>query len=82
MTNLFPEWRVNMKSGKCIKCSSSNVYVKEYELNPITLNGKRVANESYICTDCGFFETYISDKDALSKIVRYAEKIGDWKKAK
>ncbi len=71
-----------MKSGKCIKCNSSNVYVKEYELNTITLNGKRIANESYICADCGYFETYITDKDALSKIVTRAENLGDWKKAK
>jgi hypothetical protein len=71
-----------MKSGKCSQCGSSNVYVKEYELYTITLNGKRVANESYICTDCGYFETYVSDKDALSNIVQRAEKIGDWKKAK
>jgi len=71
-----------VKNGKCIKCNSSNVYVKEYELNTITLNGKRIANESYVCTDCGYFETYITDKDALSKIITRAEKLGDWKKVK
>jgi len=36
----------------------------------------------YIRTDCGYFETYIIDKDALSKIVTRAGKLGDWKKAK
>jgi len=71
-----------MKSGKCIKCHSSNVYVKAYEINSILINGKQVANESYICADCGYFETYVTDKDALGKIVARVEKIGDWKKVK
>ena len=71
-----------MKSGTCIKCQSPNVYVKEYELNTLTLNGKRVAQESYVCVNCGYFETYITDKDALSKMSARAEKLGDWKKVK
>lgn len=71
-----------MKNGKCIKCNSDNVFAKEYELNALTLNGTRIANQSYICADCGYFETYITDKDALSKIVARAEKLGDWKKVK
>jgi len=29
-----------MKSGKCIKCNSSNVFVKAHELNKFTLNKK------------------------------------------
>jgi hypothetical protein len=70
-----------MKNGICIKCNSSHVYVKEYELGTITLNGNRIANESYVCTDCGYFETYITDRDALGKIIARAEKLGDWKKA-
>ena len=71
-----------MKSGKCTKCNTTNVFVKEYELNTWMLNGKRIANESYICTNCGYFETYITDKEALSKIVTRAEQLGDWKKAR
>ncbi|MBM3150655.1 MAG: hypothetical protein FJZ96_00380 [Chloroflexi bacterium] len=71
-----------MKNGKCIKCTSDNVFVKEYELNTLTLNGTRIANQSYICTDCGYFETYITDKAALGKIITRAEKLGDWKKVK
>lgn len=71
-----------MKSGKCPKCNSSNVYFKEYALNSVSLDGKRVASVDYICTDCGYFETYITDKDALSKVVTRAEKLGDWKKAR
>lgn len=69
-----------MKNGRCIKCSSSEVYVKAYELNALTLNGKLIANESYVCVNCGYFETYITDRDALGKIITRAEKLGDWKK--
>lgn len=71
-----------MKNGKCPKCNSSSVYFKEYALDMVTLDGKRVEYVNYLCTDCGYFETYITDKDALSKIPKRAEKLGDWKKAK
>ena len=70
-----------MKNGKCPKCDSSNVYFKPYALDVVTLDGKRVEYVDYVCTDCGYFETYITDKEALSKIPRRAEKLGDWKKA-
>jgi predicted nucleic-acid-binding Zn-ribbon protein len=71
-----------MKNGKCPKCNSTKVYFKEYALDALTLDGKRVENISYICTDCGYVETYVTDKDALGKIPVRAEKLGDWKKAK
>jgi predicted nucleic-acid-binding Zn-ribbon protein len=70
-----------MKSGTCPKCSSSNVYFKPYALDKVTLDGRGVEYVDYVCTDCGYFETYISDKDALSQIPKRAEKLGDWKKA-
>lgn len=57
-----------MKSGKCPKCDSSSIYFKEYALDNVTLDGKNVAYVDYVCTDCGYFETYITDKNALSKI--------------
>ena len=70
-----------MKSGTCPKCDSSNVYFKPYALDNVTLDGKGVEYVDYVCTACGYFETYITDKDALSKIPVRAEKLGDWKKA-
>ena len=70
-----------MKSGMCLKCKSSSVYYKVYALNNVSLDGKYVEYVDYICTDCGYFETYIADKIALSKIPKLAEKSGDWKKA-
>ena len=71
-----------MKSGKCPKCDSSNVYFKPYALDKVTLDGRSVEYVGYVCTDCGYFETYITSKDALSRIPELAEKLGDWKKAK
>jgi len=72
---------LTMKSGKYPKCNSSNVYFKEYALDAVNLDRKWVEHVSYICTDCGYFETYITNKDALGRIVARAEKLGDWMKA-
>jgi hypothetical protein len=71
-----------MKNGTCPKCDSSNVYFKPYALDKVTLDGRGVEYVDYVCTDCGYFETYITSKDALSRIPKLAEKLGDWKKAK
>lgn len=54
----------------------------QYALDKVTLDGKGVEYVDYVCTDCGYIETYITDKNALSKIPVKAEKLGDWKKAK
>ena len=71
-----------MKSGTCPKCNSTHVYFKDYELAEVRMNGKQVQYTAYICTDCGYFETYITDSNALKQIPVRAEKLGDWKKAK
>ena len=70
-----------MKSGTCPKCSSSHVYFKPYALDKIAVDGRGVEYVNYICTECGYFETYITDQNALGRIVVRAEKLGDWKKA-
>jgi predicted nucleic-acid-binding Zn-ribbon protein len=71
-----------MKSGTCPKCNSSNVYFKAYALDKVTLDGRGVEYVDYVCTDCGYIETYITDTEALGRIPKLAEKLGDWKKAK
>lgn len=70
-----------MKHGTCPKCNTTNVYFKEYALDKVTLDGNGVKYVNYVCTDCGYFETYITDEDALGKIPVRAEKLGDWKKS-
>jgi len=71
-----------MRNGTCPKCDSANVYFKEFALDKVTLDGKNVEYVNYVCTDCGYFETYITDKYVLSKIFTRAEKMGDWKQVK
>ena len=71
-----------MKNGKCPKCNSTSVYFKPYALDKITLDGTSVEYTDYVCTGCGFFEMYITDQAALSKIPVRAEKLSDWQKAK
>ena len=71
-----------MKNGICPKCNSSNIYFKPYELREVRLHNKLVEYTDYVCSDCGYFETYITDKDAVGKIPVRAKKLGDWKKAK
>lgn len=70
-----------MKSGNRPKCDSPSVYFKEYALDNVTLDRKNVEYVDYVCMDCGYFETYITDKNALTKIPLKAEQLKDWKKA-
>ena len=70
-----------MKSGTCPKCGSTHVYFKPQALDKVTLNGRDIEYVNYVCTECGYFETYITDQDVLGKIAVRAEKLGDWKKA-
>jgi RNase P subunit RPR2 len=71
---------VFMQNGICPKCNSSVVYAKPFALDKVTLDGRSVEYTNYVCTACGYFETYITDRDALGKIPVRAEKLGDWKK--
>lgn len=71
-----------MKSGKCVKCGSENVYMKQQELGEYRIDGRPTETLSYICTDCGFFETFVTDQKRLQSIVERAAKLGDWKKVR
>lgn len=66
-----------MRDGKCPKCKSSMVFVRTYGLDGTTLDGKRVEHDDYVCTECGYYESYITTKSALEKL----QKSPDWKKA-
>ena len=66
-----------MKSGKCPKCGSNNVFAaKDLPLKsgpfgsnsiPISLTSL-AALDNYVCTDCGLVEHYIADPDKLREI--------------
>ena len=70
-----------MKNGKCPKCNSSNVFKNENGLywgehlwvdvwfGTFREGSNEQSNcDVYICTDCGYFEHYLLDKDVLQKV--------------
>jgi transposase-like protein len=65
-----------MRSGKCPSCGSSNVYTKKWGLEPRRLSGRNQVHHDYICTDCGYCESYYTDKEVLRKIAQQWQKVG------
>ncbi|MFL5733449.1 MAG: hypothetical protein ACJ78Q_09615 [Chloroflexia bacterium] len=69
-----------MKSGQCPKCGSfdvrSGAYLPNkqgtYFSNTIPVSGgiypRQVALDNYVCLNCGYLESYISDLEALRRI--------------
>jgi predicted nucleic-acid-binding Zn-ribbon protein len=82
-----------MKSGQCPKCGSFDVrsgqYVphKEgsYNSNTIPVSyglfSHNVALDNYVCMECGYVESYISDIDELRMIADKWPRVGstDWR---
>ncbi len=72
-----------MKQGKCPKCNSQDVYSNcnlryktgAYNSNTIPLTFFRTAGlDNYICTACGYTESYVTDAAALERIKDMWEK--------
>ncbi|MCQ3936425.1 MAG: hypothetical protein DPW18_05185 [Chloroflexi bacterium] len=74
-----------MKDGKCPRCKSDTVYMKRRGLGHGSSGlyiyiSKEFATrpthdvDHYICTTCGYFESYIEDKARLEAVAK------DWKK--
>jgi hypothetical protein len=71
-----------MKNGKCPKCNSTSVFMNRSGIewadeggwvsiwmgSPIDRLGKQSAYDSYICSNCGYFENYILNKDILHEV--------------
>jgi len=76
-----------MKSGKCPKCSKKTVYSSRMGITfhansaMYILNLKEVMimpmkdYTDYVCTSCGYFETYIDDPAKLEKIAGLWQKV-------
>ena len=74
-----------MKQGKCPKCSSTEVYCgSDIKLKtgpfgsnsiPVTLTSI-AALDNYVCTQCGYVESYISDSSKLKEIAIRWPKVG------
>jgi predicted nucleic-acid-binding Zn-ribbon protein len=71
-----------MKSGRCPKCSSDNVYMRKDGLQEsftIVLgfaNTKQARTDDYICLNCGYFERYIENISDFQDIA------GKWNKVR
>jgi predicted nucleic-acid-binding Zn-ribbon protein len=77
-----------LKNGKCPQCGSTNIFTNSngidyggdsYQIELwIGSDDNRSDRQSdfisYICTDCGYFENHITDKEILKEIQK------KWKK--
>ena len=80
------------KMTKCSKCNSDNVFVKNIGIGWGTgimvglgsgwSSGMESTTEweTYLCTDCGYFENYMTKKDWLTRIKSDPKKEG-WRKS-
>jgi predicted nucleic-acid-binding Zn-ribbon protein len=60
-----------MKTGKCPKCNSRDIYKKStysQRSNLSVSTFKQARLEDYVCTKCGYIETYVLKEDDLKKI--------------
>ncbi|MBZ0310188.1 MAG: hypothetical protein K8I82_29275 [Anaerolineae bacterium] len=80
-----------MKSGICPKCGSKDVYAGStlpprgkagpHEVNSIPITAgvlpSVVALDNYVCVNCGYVESYISDPAKLHKIAEHWPRVED-----
>jgi hypothetical protein len=70
-----------MRNGVCPKCNSNSVYATNaadgnFTLPTVThdaliataVSVQRVSSERYVCTACGYFETYVASREFLDFI--------------
>lgn len=74
---------------KCPKCESEKIFMRQGGVGwgvQAMVNGVGFAMKptddwvTYLCTNCGYFENYLTKKDWLAKIEADPQKAG-WKKA-
>lgn len=64
-----------VKNGICPRCQSAQVYSSS-KLRPETGSAstiplsflRSIALENYVCTNCGYVESYVSEPEMLSRI--------------
>jgi predicted nucleic-acid-binding Zn-ribbon protein len=73
-----------MKNGICPKCNSSEVHARtnltfkggSYGSNSVPISfWVYAALDNYVCTRCGYVESYIADSNKLSKIKKQWTKV-------
>ncbi|MDD3628036.1 MAG: hypothetical protein PHV06_12050 [bacterium] len=76
-----------MKKGICPKCGAETVYSKNDGIKYSVMQGVVIVKTntilnipssaiSYVCTTCGYFENYITDKNKLSAVAKEWKKVG------
>jgi predicted nucleic-acid-binding Zn-ribbon protein len=74
-----------MKSGQCPKCKNQMVYKSKSGIGYRKRDTFYVftsamvmptPTEDYVCTTCGYFETYIADQGKLNEVAQKWEKVG------
>lgn len=71
-----------MKSGKCPKCGSNEVYTKHngfqghFTIVVGFANVKTPQFDDYVCLKCGYYESYISNLNDLQEIASKWTKAG------
>ena len=72
-----------MKSGKCPKCHSRKVYRRNFPggyRSALVLNLESgVRLEDYVCSQCGYVESYMEDLSKADKIEKHCEPVGSEK---
>ena len=75
-----------MKSGKCSKCGSDKVYsgteipLKSgpFGSNSIPISITSIASlNNYVCSECGYLESYVADEDKLIEIAKKWRNVND-----
>ena len=69
-----------MKQGKCIKCGHNQVYkvgssVGSYRIIGISIFFGIAYLTDYICSSCGYVESYIEDQNKLDFIKHKFKKV-------
>lgn len=73
-----------MKSGQCPKCQNQTVYksksgVAYYRKNTFYVFTSAMtmptSTEDYVCTTCGYVETYITDHGKLNEVAQKWEQV-------
>lgn len=66
-----------MKSGKCPKCNSRKVYLRNfpggYRSGLVLALESNVRLEDYVCSKCGYVESYLEDLSKADKIEKHCE---------
>jgi predicted nucleic-acid-binding Zn-ribbon protein len=62
-----------MKDGTCPKCGATAVHAKSQEgswFRPLLTTFEAIILTLYVCTSCGYAESYVADRRQIAKIAQ------------